>query len=69
MTMSIFTDDEIKTTGKHRIYTFKADTRFCSWDEIIAHGDTVTVEEFETYEDAVSAYDDRYNDPDVYGVE
>jgi hypothetical protein len=53
----------------HRIYTFKPGTKYNNWDEVIAHGDIITVEEFETYEEAVAAYEDRYDDPDVYGVE
>ena len=28
-----------------------------------------TVEEFETYEEAVAAFEENYNDPDIYGVE
>ena len=54
---------------KHRVFTFDPNTKFNNWDDIIAHNETVTVEEFDTYEEAVEAYEDRYNDPDVYGAE
>jgi hypothetical protein len=36
----------------HRIYTFKEGTKYNTWDEIIAAGDIVTVEEFDTYDEA-----------------
>jgi len=52
-----------------RIYTFKEGTKFNNWEEIIANGDIETVEEFDNYDDAVKAYEEKYNDPDVYGVE
>jgi len=52
-----------------RIYTFKAGTKFNNWDDIIANGDTETVREFDTYEEATAIYEAEYNNPDVYGVE
>ncbi|MFA6662318.1 MAG: hypothetical protein WCS56_04730 [Bacilli bacterium] len=52
-----------------RIFTFKKDTKFNNWEEIIANGDTETVEEFDTYEKAVKVYEEKYNDSDLYGVE
>ena len=39
------------------------------WDEAIASGEIETVEEFDSYEEAVKAFEDRYNDDQVYGVE
>ena len=39
------------------------------WDEAIYNGEIETVEEFDSYEEAVAAYEDRYNDDQVYGVE
>jgi hypothetical protein len=53
----------------HRIFTFKKDTKFDNWDEIIANDDTETLEEFDSYDEAVAVYSEKYNDPDVYGVE
>ena len=52
-----------------RIYTFKEGTKFNNWDDIIASGEIETVEEFNTYDEAVKVYEDKYNDPDIYGVE
>ena len=39
------------------------------WDEAIANGEIETVEEFDSYEEAVKAFEDRYPDDQVYGVE
>ena len=39
------------------------------WDEAIASGEIETVEEFDSYEEAVKAFEDRYADDQVYGVE
>ena len=55
----------------HRVFTLtdKAIENGYDWDRAIAEGEIETVEEFDNYEDAVEAYNDRYNDSDVYGVE
>lgn len=65
--MSMF--ENVIETGKHRIYTFRPDTKYNTWDEIIANGDTLTVEEFDTLDKALQAYEEKYNDPDIYGAE
>ena len=49
--------------------TDKAIENGYDWDRAIAEGEIETVEEFDSYTDAVDAYNDRYNDSDVYGVE
>ena len=49
--------------------TDKAIENGYDWDTAIAEGEIETVEEFDSYTDAVDAYNDRYNDSDVYGVE
>ena len=55
----------------HRIFklTDKAIENGYDWDTAIAEGEIETVEEFETYEEAVEAFNDRYIDSDIYGVE
>ena len=56
---------------KHGIFTLtaKAIENGYDWDRAIAEGEIETVEEFETYEEAVEAFNDRYIDSDIYGVE
>lgn len=49
--------------------TDKAIENSYDWDIAIAEGEIETVEEFDSYADAVDAYNNRYNDSDVYGVE
>ena len=49
--------------------TDKAIENNYDWDTAIAEGEIKTVEEFDSYTDAVDAYNDRYNDSDIYGVE
>lgn len=55
----------------HRIYelTDEAKKQGMDWDEAIYNGEIQTVEEFETKEEALQAYEEEYNDPDLYGVE
>ena len=55
----------------HRVFklTDKAIENGYDWDRAIAEGEIETVEEFETYEEAVEAFNDRYIDSDIYGVE
>ena len=55
----------------HRVFTLtaKAIENGYDWDRAIAEGEIETVEEFDSYTDAVDAYNDRYNDSDIYGVE
>ena len=55
----------------HRVFklTDKAIENGYDWDRAIAEGEIETVEEFETYEEAVAAFEENYNDPDIYGVE
>ena len=55
----------------HRIFkvTETAIENNMDWDEAIASGEIETVEEFDSYEGAVEAFEDRYNDEQVYGVE
>ena len=55
----------------HRIFKVTETALECNldWDEAIANGEIETVEEFDSYEEAVEAFEDRYNDDQVYGVE
>ena len=55
----------------HRIYelTEEAKNKRMDWDEAIYNGEIQTIKEFETFEDALKAYDEEYCDPDLYGVE
>lgn len=55
----------------HRIFTLSANAIIANmdWDTAIAEDEIDTVEEFETYEEAVKAFEDRSYDPDLYGVE
>ena len=55
----------------YRIYelTDEAKKQGMDWDEAIYNGEIQTVEEFETKEEALQAYEEEYNDPDLYGVE
>ena len=54
----------------NRIFTLTETAREngYDWDRAIAEGEIETVEEFETYEEAVEAFNDRYIDSDTYGV-
>lgn len=49
--------------------TDKAKKQGMDWDEAIYNGEIQTVEEFETKEEALQACEERYQDPDLYGVE
>ena len=55
----------------HRIFKVTETALECNmdWDEAISNGEIETVEEFDSYEEAVEAFEDRYNDDQVYGVE
>ena len=55
----------------YRIYelTDEAKKQGMNWDEAIYNGEIQTVEEFETKEEALQAYEEEYNDPDLYGGE
>ena len=55
----------------HRIFkmTEKAIENGMNWDEAIYNGEIETVEEFDTYEEAVKAFEERYVDEERYGVE
>lgn len=58
-------------TMTHRIFTLteKAKELALDWDRAIYDEEIETVEEFETYEEAVAAFENRMLDPDLYGVE
>lgn len=55
----------------HRIFTLtkKAIDDCMEWDAAIAAGELETVDEFDTYEEAVQAFEDGCYDPDLYGCE
>lgn len=40
-----------------------------NWDEAIYNGEIQTVEEFETLDEALEAYENEYYGPDLYRVE
>ena len=54
----------------HRVFTLtaKAIENGYDWDKAIYENEIEFVEEFETYEEAVEAFNDRYIDSDTYGV-
>ena len=56
---------------KNRIFTLteKAIENNMDWDEAIFNGEIETVEEFDSYEEAVAAWEERYPDDQLYGVE
>lgn len=56
---------------KNRIYKL-TDTAIeleMSWDDAIYNDEIETVEEFDSYEEAVHAYENGCYDNDLYGVE
>ena len=55
----------------HRIFTLTEIARKNNydWDRAITESEIETIEEFETYEEAVAAFEENYNDPDTYGIE
>lgn len=55
----------------NRIFTLteKAIENNMDWDEAIYNGEIETVEEFDSYEEAVAAWEERYPDDQLYGVE
>ena len=56
---------------KHRIFTlsFNAITEEMDWVDAICEGETETVAEFDTYAEAVQAFENGNYDPELYGVE
>lgn len=54
-----------------RIYelTDEAKKQGMDWDEAIYNGEIQTVKEFETQEEAMQAYEEDYNDMDLYGLD
>ena len=56
---------------KHRIYTTteRAKEEGMDWDQVFAEGEIETVEEFDSYEEAVKAFEKGHYDEDYYGVE
>lgn len=55
----------------HRIFTLSetAINSNMDWDTAIAENEIETVEEFDSYEEAVAAFEDGNYDTDFYGVE
>ena len=55
----------------YRIYkvTEKAMEKRMNWDEIIPNNEIKTVKEFNSYEEAVTAFENGSYDEDFYGVE
>ena len=67
-------DCEILKRGavmEHRIFTlsFNAITEEMDWVDAICEGEIETVAEFDTYAEAVQAFEDSNYDPELYGVE
>jgi len=56
---------------EHRIFTlsFNAITEEMDWVDAICEGEIETVAEFDTYAEAVQAFENGNYDPDFYGVE
>ena len=56
---------------KHRIFTLTeaAIQNAMDWDTAIAENEIETVEDFDTYEEAVEAFEGGNYDADIYGVE
>ena len=56
--------------GSHGIFTMttNAVTEEMTWDEAICCDEITTVQEFDTYEEAVDAFESGSYDPDLYGV-
>lgn len=54
-----------------RIYELTDETKKqgMDWDEAIYNGEIQTVKEFETQEEAIQAYEEDYNDMDLYGLD
>ena len=55
----------------HRIYTMTETAKEArwDWDTILYNGAIETVEEFDSYEEAVEAFENGGYDDDFYGVE
>ena len=56
---------------EHRIFTlsFNAISEEMDWVDAICEGEIETVAEFDTYEEAVQAFEYGNYDPELYGVE
>lgn len=56
---------------KHRIFTLTetAINSKMDWDTAIAENEIETVKEFDSYAEAVAAFEDGNYDTDLYGVE
>lgn len=56
---------------EHRIFTLseKAYKEGMDWDKAIYENEIETVEEFDSYEEAVEAFENGGYDSDLYGVE
>lgn len=56
---------------KHRIFVLSENAQIYQmpWEEAILCDELVTVQEFETYQEAVEAFESGSYDPDLYGVE
>lgn len=56
---------------KHRIFVLSENAQIyqMSRDEAILTDELDTVEEFDTYQEAVKAFEQGSYDPDLYGVE
>lgn len=56
---------------KHRIYRLSETAQIYGmpWDYAICIGEIETVQEFDSYADAVRAYENGDYNPDLYGVE
>lgn len=56
---------------KHRIFVLSENAQIyqMSWDEAILCDELETVQEFETYQEAVEAFESESYDPDLFGVE
>jgi len=52
----------------YAVYTFVADAKGTTWDEIIANGELEIVETFDSYDEAHKAFDEKYCDEDTYCV-
>lgn len=49
--------------------TEKAIAEAMDWDTAISNDEIETVEEFDSYEEAVAAFEDGCYDPEIYGAE
>ena len=56
---------------KHRIFVLSENAQIygMEWDEAILTGELETVKEFESYAEAVAAFESGNYNPEIYGVE